>query len=65
MSRTLCNLNKTPQILHMHRILKTLNHTTRNFNSCNVFRAESKTLHTRTKIGPGPALRLALHIKPN
>jgi len=36
MSRILCNLNKKPQILHMHRILKTFNHTTGNFNSSNV-----------------------------
>lgn len=58
-SKALCSLNKKPQILHMHRILKTVNHTTGNFNSCNVLRAESKTLHTRTKIGPGPDVEIS------
>jgi hypothetical protein len=53
MCRTLCNLNKKPHVLHMHKILKTVIHTTGNFNFCKALRAESKTLHYRTKIGPG------------
>lgn len=53
MSRTWFNLNKKPQIIHMHRILKMVNHKTGNFNSCNVLGAESKTLHSTTTTGPG------------
>lgn len=52
MCRTLCNLNKKSQIRHMHRILETVIRTTGNFNFCKVLRAERKTLHSGTKIGP-------------